>query len=67
MKIIAFVTQEDVIYRILTYLDLPAVSPVEPLEPDPPPDPPPRILSEDLCEPALAELPPESLFDGFAA
>ena len=52
MKVISFITDEDVIYRILDHLDL--------LEPDPPPPPPPR---GDLCEAALAEVALKGAFE----
>ncbi len=51
MRVISFITHEDVIYRILAHLDL--------LEPDPPPEPPPR---EDLCEAALADVASQRCF-----
>jgi hypothetical protein len=51
MKVIAFILDEDVVFRILDHLDL--------IEADPPPRPPPRADPEA----ALADLPSGDLFD----
>ncbi len=54
MKVVSLITEDDVIYRILSHLGL-----LEP-DPDPPARSPPR---DDPCEAALAEVASEGLFD----
>jgi hypothetical protein len=56
MKVVSLITQEDVIYRILSHLGL-----LEP-DPDPPARSPPR---DELCEAAFAEVASDGLFDSF--
>lgn len=56
MKLVSLITEDDVIYRILSHLGL-----LEP-DPDPPARSPPR---DDLRDAALAEVASDGLLDSF--
>jgi len=55
MKVVSFITEDDVVYRILSHKGL--------LEPDPPPHPPPRELEAAFAEVASADLFEEAFAD----